>query len=152
MERKVCFVVWNMQTGCCVQCFGMYIRWRATQPRIGHCRLLPVFTIKETDTSSMSNCNAGLRCIIWRSISLFDGEYRKKSAMSNPLLRCSSSDVHSKTLDTTTRLHILDNKADFSFQCSVAPKSGMRVTSLPLRTCIASLLKQPFFPPVASHI
>ena len=72
--------------------------------------------------------------------------------MSNPWLRCSSSDVHSKTLDTTTRLHIPDNKADFSLHCSVAPKSGMRVTSLPLRTCMASLLKQPFFPPVASHI
>ena len=110
------------------------------------------YSISARSSSSMSNCNAGLRCIIWWSICLFDGEYRKKSAMSNPLLRCSSSDVHSKTLDTTTRLHIPDNKADFYFHCLVAPKSGMRVTSLPLRTCIASLLKQPFFPPVASHI
>ena len=110
------------------------------------------YSISSRSSSSISNCNAGLRCIIWWSICLFDGEYRKKSAMSNPWLRCSSSDVHSKTLDTTTRLHIPDNKADFSFHCSVAPKSGMRVTSLPLRTCMASLLKQPFFPPVASHI
>ena len=26
MERKVSFVVWDMQAGCCVQCLGMYIR------------------------------------------------------------------------------------------------------------------------------
>lgn len=75
----------------------------------------------------------------------------RKSAMSRPLVFCSSVALSSKMLLTRTCLHIDCSNGSLLFHLSVAPRSGTKTTSRPLRTSIASLLKHPFMPPVANH-
>ena len=75
----------------------------------------------------------------------------RKSAMSRPLVFCSSVALSSKILLTRTCLHIGCSNGSLLFHLSVAPRSGTKTTSRPLRTSTASLLKHPFMPPVANH-
>ena len=76
---------------------------------------------------------------------------RRKSAMSRPLVFCSSVALSSKILLTRTCLHIDRSNGSLLFHLSVAPRSETKTTSRPLRTSTASLLKHPFMPPVANH-
>ena len=71
--------------------------------------------------------------------------------MSSPASRCSSVAICSKTVETVTLLQMEVRIADFWVHFSVAPRSGIRITSLPWSTCIVSSLKHPSLPPVASH-
>ena len=75
----------------------------------------------------------------------------RKSAMSRPLVFCSSVALSSKMLLTRTCLHIDCSNGSLLFHLSVAPRSGTKTTSRPLRTSTASLLKHPFMPPAANH-
>ena len=76
---------------------------------------------------------------------------RRKSAMSNPLARCSSVAISSSTVLTDTDRQTLASMEVFCFHCSVATRSGISTTSRCASIRTAFSLKQPFFPPVASH-
>ena len=75
----------------------------------------------------------------------------RKSAMSRPLVFCSSVALSSKILLMTTLLQTDCSNGIFDFHLSVAPRSGNRMMSRPPNTLTASLLKHPFMPPVANH-
>ena len=71
--------------------------------------------------------------------------------MSSPASRCSSVAICSKTVETVTLLQMGVRMADFLVHFSVAPRSGIRITSRPRSTCMVSSLKHPSLPPVASQ-
>ena len=111
-----------------------------------HCKLPKPssgYSINSRSNSSISSCSAGFRLIICWSIWRCVGTVRKKSAMSRPWLRCSSVARRSSISDTTTRLQMSASRADFSRHLSVAPRSGMRVTSLSRRAAILPARCQP---------
>ena len=110
------------------------------------------------DSSTNTNPRLSIRC--WSGgccfISLCSAicgvsTISRKSAMSRPLVFCSSVALSSKILLTRTCLHIDCSNGSLLFHLSVAPRSGTKTTSRPLRTSTASLLKHPFMPPVANH-
>ena len=110
------------------------------------------------DSSTNTNPRLSIRC--WSGgccfISLCSAicgvsAISRKSAMSRPLVFCSSVALSSKILLTRTCLHIDCSNGSLLFHLSVAPRSGTKTTSRPLRTSTASLLKHPFMPPVANH-
>lgn len=110
------------------------------------------------DSSTSTNPRLSIRC--WSDgccfISLCSAicgvsVINRKSAMSRPLVFCSSVALSSKMLLMTTLLQTDCSNGIFDFHLSVAPKSGTKTTSRPLRTSTASLLKHPFMSPVANH-
>lgn len=108
------------------------------------------------DSSTNTNPRLSIRC--WSGGCCFIADaicgvsaISRKSAMSRPLVFCSSVALSSKILLTRTCLHIDCSNGSLLFHLSVAPRSGTKTTSRPLRTSTASLLKHPFMPPVANH-
>ena len=99
----------------------------------------------------MKLCNIGLRCIILARIICGVSSISRKSAMSSPRLRCSSVAIFSSRSEQVTRLQIVSSIDSRCRHSSVALRSGKRITSRSFNTCMASLLKQPCIPPVASH-
>ena len=76
----------------------------------------------------------------------------RKSAMSRPLVFCSSVALSSKMLLMTTLLQTDCSNGIFDFHLSVAPRSGNRMMSRPPNTLTAIWLRQPCIPPVASQM
>jgi len=68
----------------------------------------------------------------------------RKSAMSRPLVFCSSVALSSKMLLMTTLLQTDCSNGIFDFHLSVAPRSGNRMMSRPPNTLTAIWLRQPY--------
>ena len=75
----------------------------------------------------------------------------RKSAMSRPLVFCSSVALSSKMLLMTTLLLTDCSNGIFDFHLSVAPRSGNRMMSRSPNTLTAIWLRQPCMPPLANH-
>ena len=72
--------------------------------------------------------------------------------MSSPRLRCSLVAILSSRSEHVARLHTDSSIGSRCLHSSVALRSGKRITSRPSNTCMASPLKHPCIPPVASQM
>ena len=109
------------------------------------------YSTSARSSSSISNCNTGLRCIILVRIICGVSSISRKSAMSSSASRCSSVAISSNRSEQVALLQMDCSILALRCHSSVALRSGKRTTSRLLSTCMASLLKQPCIPPVASH-
>lgn len=110
------------------------------------------------DSSTNTNPRLSIRC--WSGgcffISLCNAicgvsVINRKSAMSRPLVFCSSVALSSSILLMTTLLRTDCSNGIIDFHLSVAPRSGNRMMSRLPNTLTAMWLKHPFMPPVANH-
>ena len=110
------------------------------------------------DSSTNTNPRLSIRC--WSGgccfISLCSAicgvsAINRKSAMSRPLVFCSSVALSSKMLLMTTLLQTDCSNGIFDFHLSVAPRSGNRMMSRSPNTLTAIWLRQPCMPPLANH-
>ena len=99
------------------------------------------------DSSTNTNPRLSIRC--WSGgccfISLCSAicgvsAISRKSAMSRPLVFCSSVALSSKILLTRTCLHIDCSNGSLLFHLSVAPRSGTKTTSTATFTCTSPAL------------
>ena len=72
--------------------------------------------------------------------------------MSSPASRCASVAIFSSMSEQVARLQKDSSIGSRCLHSSVALRSGKRITSRPSNTFMASLLKHPCIPPVASQM